>query len=248
MSQPSRQKGRLSFRQLSARRRSGGGWSSSSSYSSRRRASFSSYSPTSTSSRRYLYTTRRVFIISRFIPGHSMRTFTEDLLDTIILRFNIKLFEWNNMGVIRWFLYVFPYICFDFIIWSSLVPFRRSPPATSTSSRRRSYSAPTSYQPRRRAAVSSPRRRAARRRAAPPPAPVNTRRRSTSINGQTSLVNPCHEVTLRRHDLGGICKQMYKQHNKFIRINDFTMCEHKASAKSNSDFASLQAWILCDSI
>lgn len=107
---------------------------------------------------------------------------------------------------------------------------------------RRSYSAPTSYQPRRRAVVSSPRRRAARRRAPPPPppAPVNTRRRSTSINGQTSLVNPC-EVTLRRHGLGGICKQMYKEHNNFIRINDCTVCEHKASAKSNSDFASLQS-------
>lgn len=148
----------------------------------------------------------------------------------------------QHMGVIRWFLYVFPCFFVAFIIWSSLVPFRRSPAATSTSARRRSYSAPTSYQPRRRAVVSSPRRRAARRRAPPPPppAPVNTRRRSTSINGQTSLVNPC-EVTLRRHGLGGICKQMYKEHNNFIRINDCTVCEHKASAKSNSDFASLQS-------
>ena len=66
---------------------------------------------------------------------------------------------------------------------------RRSPPAPSTSSRRRSYSAPTSYQPRRRTMTVSPRRRAARRRAPPPPAPapVNTRRRTSSINGQTSL-------------------------------------------------------------
>lgn len=72
---------------------------------------------------------------------------------------------------------------------STIMSHRRSPPAPSTSSRRRSYSAPTSYQPRRRTMTVSPRRGAARRRAPSPPAPapVNTRRRTSSINGQTSL-------------------------------------------------------------
>lgn len=72
--------------------------------------------------------------------------------------------------------------------WS---PRRRSPPAPPTSPRRRAPSAPSVWSPRRRAPV-SPRRRDVRRRAPPPPvpAPVNTRRRTTSINGQTYSANP----------------------------------------------------------
>ena len=72
--------------------------------------------------------------------------------------------------------------------WS---PRRRSPPAPPTSPRRRAPSAPSVWSPRRRAPV-SPRRRDVRRRAPPPPvpAPVNTRRRTTSINGQTYSASP----------------------------------------------------------
>eukprot|EP00438_Fugacium_kawagutii_P014939 Skav217325 [mRNA] locus=scaffold2460:9588:27216:- [translate_table: standard] len=84
--------------------------------------------------------------------------------------------------------------------WDSQERAPYAPPTVSP--RRRSYTAPTAYDSRRRSTYSStstprrrassystPRRRAARRRAPPPPAPapVNTRRRSSSINGQTSL-------------------------------------------------------------
>mmetsp|Transcript_19719 Transcript_19719/g.45930 ORF Transcript_19719/g.45930 Transcript_19719/m.45930 type:complete len:850 (+) Transcript_19719:82-2631(+) len=67
--------------------------------------------------------------------------------------------------------------------WSSR---RRSPPAPPTNPRRRSASAPSFFSPRRRAPV-SPRRRDIRRRAPPPPVPtpLNSRRRTTGMNGQT---------------------------------------------------------------
>ncbi|CAJ1355436.1 unnamed protein product [Effrenium voratum] len=73
---------------------------------------------------------------------------------------------------------------------------RRSPPTSSTSPRRRSFSAPSGWSPRRRAPV-SPRRRDIRRRAPPPPvpAPINTRRRSTSLNGQTYVTTPRRRST-----------------------------------------------------
>ena len=63
-------------------------------------------------------------------------------------------------------------------------PRRRAPAATATSPRRRSSSAPSFWSPRRRAPV-SPRRRDVRRRAPPPPVPtpLNSRRRTTSMDG-----------------------------------------------------------------
>ncbi|CAE7728459.1 unnamed protein product [Symbiodinium pilosum] len=76
--------------------------------------------------------------------------------------------------------------------WSSSSSRRRySPPAPPTFPRRRSISRPTATYPRRRAPV-SPRRRDVRRRAPPPPvpAPVATRRRTTSMSGNTYVTNP----------------------------------------------------------
>ena len=73
--------------------------------------------------------------------------------------------------------------------WSSSR--RRAPPAPATSPRRRAPSAPTAYSPRRRVATPSP-PPAVRRRAPPPPVPtpIESRRRTTSMNGQSYTVSP----------------------------------------------------------
>ena len=70
--------------------------------------------------------------------------------------------------------------------WSSYSsPRRRAPAATASYPRRRSWSVPTSYSARRRAP--SPPPPDVRRRAPPPPvpSPIETRRRTTSISGQS---------------------------------------------------------------
>lgn len=74
--------------------------------------------------------------------------------------------------------------------WSSSR--RRAPPAPPTSPRRRAPSAPTAYSPRLRAATPSPPPPSVRRRAPPPPVPtpLESRRRTTSMNGQSYTVSP----------------------------------------------------------
>ena len=84
--------------------------------------------------------------------------------------------------------------------WSSGGSRRRSPFAASTSARRRSWSAPSTVSQRRRA----PPPPAVRRRAPPPPvpSPMEGRRRSSSLSGQTFSTTPRRRATSILINLG----------------------------------------------
>eukprot|EP00438_Fugacium_kawagutii_P014940 Skav217326 [mRNA] locus=scaffold2460:34852:43974:- [translate_table: standard] len=109
--------------------------------------------------------------------------------------------------------------------WSSYSsPRRRAPSAMATYPRRRSYSAPSPPSPRRRSPPSPP-PPDVRRRAPPPPvpSPIESRRRTTSLNGQSYATSPRRrfpgDADLRRRRT--IPEQPYGYANRPAMMNNY---------------------------